>query len=458
MKISRGLFNNMVLQRDRHNLSQTRFEGECGNNGLLFLRVKAGGKTLKTFAKSKAGASINGKFSGILRRLPAGGPYEIELFIEDSKGKQLDKIHVRNVLVGDVWILAGQSNMEGIGHLKYAAKPDEMVRAFYMDDRWEVAKDPIHNISKSIDQVHSDLAGGRPPERPAHVGVGPGIAFGQEMRKRTGLPQGLIACAHGGTSMDQWNPKLKSNGSRSLYGAMLRRFHKNGGKIAGVVWYQGCSNAGPQHSQYTQLMIDFVKAVRNDLDNPRLPIATVQIAGFCGTSFTRLYWNSIQEQQRRLPEKIGCLAVVPAIDLSLDDNIHVSGFDQHRLGKRLAQAMSVLRGNKKAGLPPIELQSVTTSIEKKTQSRVIVVKFRNVMGHLQAPGRASGFHIIKNDEISPFVFRIDLENDKAIIRVGFPSEPENMFIHYGYGLAPYCNITDSADRSLPVFGPLPLTF
>ena len=61
--------------------------------------------------------------------LPVGGPYDIEMMCG-----------VESVVVKDVWILAGQSNMEGCGH--FPRKPlgkDTMVRACYMDDHWDVA-------------------------------------------------------------------------------------------------------------------------------------------------------------------------------------------------------------------------------------------------------------------------------------------------------------------------------
>ena len=448
MKITSGLFDNMVLQRDRQNISQAHFKGECQHAGVLFARVKNGGKT------TKVGICKNGKFKGVLTGLKTDGRYEIELFIKDRPGKVVEKTRIRNVLVGDVWILGGQSNMEGIGYLKYALKPRSKVRAFYMDDRWGIAKDPVHNLYEAVDRVHADLSGGHPPVRASHVGIGPGVAFGQEMFRRTGVPQGLISCAHGGTSMSQWNPALKSKGGKSLYGAMLRRFHKNGGKVAGIVWYQGCSDANDQHIHYTRRMIKLIKAMRNDFGEPHLPVAAAQIAGVYYTSLNPNSWNSIQEQQRLLPEKIHDLAMVPAIDLSLDDLIHLRGFDQNRMGRRLAQAMSFLRRDKNAGLPPIELISITDNIDKNTGVRAVCVKFRNVTGRLQAAGKPAGFTVLDKNKLNPGAFRTDLTTDTAIIRLAPWVNCKSMAVHYGYGLAPYCNITDSADRSLPVLGPV----
>lgn len=458
MKITMGLFDNMVLQRDRRNRSRAYFKGEADRDGALFVRVGARGKTMKGFERIKAGRVRQNKLAGLLKGLPAGGPYDIEISIEDAPGQIAERRRIRNVLVGDVWILGGQSNMEGIGYLKYAARPNSNVRAFYMDDRWATARDPIHNLSKAVDQVHADLNGGTPPLRAPQIGVGPGVAFGQEMQKRTGVPQGLIACAHGGTSMSQWDPALKTKGSRSLYGAMLRRFRKNGGRIAGVVWYQGCSDANAEHIHYTRRMTTLVKNMRRDFGAARLPVVMAQIAGVYSSDFNPDFWNSVQEQQRRLPEKIKYLQVAPAIDLSFDDIIHISGADQNRLGQRLAQAMRVLKHDRQAGRPPPGLSEIIRATDKISGLQTIYVKFRNVMGRLQAAGRPCGFSVIqKNAGAAPVIFRVDLEGATAILRTNLPPGRQPLAVAYGHGLAPYCNITDAADRSLPVFGPVRVT-
>ncbi|MBU4198844.1 MAG: sialate O-acetylesterase [Verrucomicrobia bacterium] len=451
MKISRGLFDRMVLQRNRKNQCDAVFAGECAGAGRVVARVTRNGSAIKGFKHVPVGQAARGAFQGRLRGLIAGGPYEIKLKIESPAGRMLDSMRIRDVLVGDVWILGGQSNMEGIGLIKDAAKPDLRVRAFYMDDRWAVAKDPIHNLGAAVDQVHLDLNGGKRVQRDPKVGTGPGVAFGQEMARRTGVPQGLIACGHGGTSMTQWDPARKNLGGRSLYGATLRRFRKNGSRVAGVVWYQGCSDAiAGDASLYTRRMKVLLNAMRRDFGDSKLPCVAVQIAGVFSQDFNNVFWNSIQDQQRRLPDVITHCAVVPAIDLEYDDGIHISGKDQQRLGRRLAQAMAVLRGDRKAGLPPIALRNVAID-----GSRIKVV-FDHVMGRLQAAGKPAGF-MLGGTQPGNLIFRIDLRGNTAWINTSLESKTlASNRLYYGYGTAPYCNIMDAADRSLPVFGPVPL--
>ena len=334
---------------------------------------------------------------------------------------------------------------------------DPLVRAFYMDDRWAVAKDPIHNMWDCVDVVHVDLKGGmRTPKPDPEWGVCPGPEFGNEMRRISGVPQGLIACAHGGTSMTQWDPDRKKEGGKSLYGAMIRRVVKNGGRVAGLLWYQGCSDASPEAAKlFTGRMKEFVAALRRDCGDKALPVAMVQIGRVIGSSDEGAAdWNSIQDQQRLLQGEIKNITIVPAIDLPLDDNIHVSGAGHYFLGVRLAYAMNVLREGRKAGLPPIALKKVT--IETVHGLGVLVVEFENVCGKLCSGSRPTGFVII-NDKSSVNHFGIQLDGPCARIRSTLSTVAlAGCKLRYGYGPTPYCNIMDEAGRPLPVFGPVSL--
>lgn len=457
MQITNGLFDHMVLQRTKRNKSDAVFDGKCSATGALRAIVIAGGVVLRDFNGIEVGKARGGKFRGRLRGLPVGGPYTIALDICDSQGRPLEELHVEDVLVGDVWVLGGQSNMQGVGHLKYALKPQPMVRAFYMNDQWGVAKEVIHNMWDTVDQVHIDLSGGVRPVKQDVWGVCPALGFGQEMYRLTGVPQGLIACAHGGTSMSQWDPKLKKLGTRSLYGATVRRVRKNGGRVAGVLWYQGCSDANPDAAPlYTERMKKLVAAMRRDFGDPELPVAAVQISRVYSWGGGEKWWNSIQDQQYRLPRVIRRCTVVPAIDLDLDDLIHISGYDQNRLGKRLAYAMHALTGGKKAGKPPITVKRIVPRPNPVTGALDVIVEFDNVVGKLQAKGRPHGFEIVAQQP-GQHVYRVDLDGPRAILKTSLqPQQAENLSVHYGLGYAPYCNITDSIDRSLPVFGPVPI--
>jgi hypothetical protein len=452
MKIETGLFNHMVLQRNKRNVSESLFSGFSAARGPVTATVRKGRSVVKGFAGARVGVAARGKLSGCLKGLPVGGPYDIELRAGD------ETLKIKDVLVGDVWLLGGQSNMQGCGLFpKRRLVVHPQVRAFFMDDRWATAMDPVHNMWECVDQVHLDLHGGvHPAKPPADWGVCPGPAFGNEMRRLTGIPQGMIACGHGATTMTQWDPKRKNEGGKSLYGAMIRRIKKNGGRVAGMIWYQGCSDANPESAPlYTARMKAFASALRRDCGDKALPMTVVQIARVVGwNGENAAHWNSVQDQQRRLPLVIGNLATVPAIDLPLDDSIHIGGAGQYVLGVRLAQAMQVLRVGRKAGLPPIALKKVT--VETVRGLGAVTVEFENVAGKLRSGDRPSGFaFVVQNSPVNPF--DIQLEGPRARIRSGLaPDAFVGSKLHYGYGNDPYCNITDEAGRSLPVFGPIPM--
>jgi sialate O-acetylesterase len=214
---------------------------------------------------------VDGKLTGV----PAGGPYTIGYVIKTATG--VVGSSVGPLFVGDLWVLAGQSNMEGVGDLIDVMPPDPRVMLLGMDGKWTQAEEPLHWLIDSPDPVHSGDPKTR-SERSAQQhktrmkGAGLGLAFAVALADSTGVPIGLVATAHGGTSMEQWNPAKKEQGGNSLYGSMLRQVKLAGGKVRGVLWYQGESDAmGGAWKVYPKVFTDFIAAVRSDFGQPELP-------------------------------------------------------------------------------------------------------------------------------------------------------------------------------------------
>jgi len=381
----------------------------------------------------------------------------VTLEIRPAAGRVRERLTVRDVLVGDVWLLAGQSNMQGCGLLQQPLPKVPEVRAFYMTDRWAVAAEPVHNLWEAVDRVHVDLNGGVPHAKPAaDWGTGPAVSFGQEMWRRRGVPQGLIACAHGGTSMEQWDPARRDEGGASLYGALVRRLRKNGGRVAGLLWYQGCSDTNPSRlvELYTLRMRKLFAAFRRDCRDPNLPVVLAQIGRVVGQDWTLAAgWNSIQEQERQFQQRLRRCAVVPVIDLAIDDGIHISETEQHRLGRRFAQAMEALAGAPAAG--PLPIAHAGCRLRRWRDKAVLEVRFNNVAGALRAAGRPAGFTVSMPGLNNNLVFDTRLHGDRVELRLTQSvTSCTGASVQYGQGTDPYCNITDELDRSLPVFGPV----
>jgi len=467
MKITHGLLKGQVLQRDRRNKASAQISGSCTASSPVETRVRKGARDLRGFGWRPVGEAVNQEFTCQLNGLPCGGPYKIELRIPRSSGKA-ESLTVEDIYVGDVWFMGGQSNMQGIGLMADAPKPHPLVRCFYVRDEWGLAKDPLHFLSEAVDMVHHVLSGraARPTDaelrrerRAMLAGVGVGVHFGAEMVRRTRVPQGLVACAHGGTSMANWSPKLKDQGGQSLYGATLRRFRKLGQPVVGFLWYQGESDAVTPEG-YTERMEELVAAIRDDFGQPDLPWVVAQIGRVVSGGWAAAPWNSIQEQERRLPERIENLDVVPTIDLELDDSIHISAKSFGLLGQRMACAAEALTtGKGKGGIRLKEIRNIVILPTKREPAvSAVELTFSNVVGGLRSVGRPVGFCLANSlGEQVPAFYKVRFKGDKVILQtaLGVPSL-EHMTLHYGFGCDPATNIADARGMGLCVMGPVPV--
>lgn len=241
----------------------------------------------------------------------------------------------------DVYLLAGQSNMSGRGSVEELTeaerRPDPAIRLYGNDGKHRVALDPVDDATGQVDAISADRA----------AGIGPGLIFARAMRKANGRPILLVPCAKGGSSIRQWTP---GGGRDTLYGSCLARIRETGGKLRGVLWYQGetdahaADTAGRWSASFTAL----VARLRADLGQPRLPVVAVQLADkpriedgtdkFPG-------WRVVQQSQAALPGAINCLATVEAKGQPLaPDDLHLTTAAQRVVGVRLAEGMRRLIG------------------------------------------------------------------------------------------------------------------
>jgi sialate O-acetylesterase len=454
MRITSGILSGHVLQRAPRG-ARVRISGETSASGTVTLVLSAAGKTVRGWTGKKVGKATKGSFSADVKGLPTGGPYTLTLQCGS------DQVAVPDIYVGDLWLMAGQSNLEGCGYLANAPKPHPLVRNFSMGRYWELARDPLHHRAESADVVHNS---GRPETRSEAAkakrarlkGAGVGVYFGHEMVARSGVPQGLIATAQGGTSMAQWSPEKRDLGGASLYGSMLASLRAVGQPIAGVLWYQGCSDTSVEAEQvYTKKMQELVAAVRKDLKQPKLPWITVQIARVVGNGAGGREWNSIQEQQRLLPGVIKHLETVAAIDLELDDLIHVSTAAYATLAARMARAAARLAlGDRRE--KPAPRQVTAKLLPQQLSGPVVEVHYPDAVGGLHSPGLPQGFTFVDpQHQPVDIIYKTVLTKDRALLHLT-SLDRTDLRLMYGHGRNPICNVTDGRGFALPVFGPLVL--
>ena len=467
IRVTSGIVDDQVLQRNAEQTAEVHLAGTVSGK-------KVNGRTLEARVLSGSGLPVAGfdwtpigkvqklKWAGDLKGLPTGGPYRLELRLQDS-----DLIaSVSRILVGDLWVLAGQSNMEGHGDLVDVQQPWPLVRSFDLADHWLIAEEPLHTLVNAADPVHWPLNDEKTPERwtgeklerylaNRRKGAGLGLPFAVEMLKRTGIPIGLIPCAHGGTSMDQWDPALKDQGGESLYGSMLRRFRAVGGSVRGVLWYQGESDANPQAAAAFRLKFEnFVTAVRTDFKQPELPFYYVQIGRHVsGTNVAD--WNAVQTAQLQAESEIPHSGMVAALDLSLDDGIHIGTQDLKRIARRLANLVcqDLFPRMQTYG----ELKRGPRPLAAKFSEGMVKVSFSGVNTRLQGEGRISGFSIHDQDgKLVPAIYkaRVDPAEASTVLLYVQGTLPQNAAVWYGYGKDPYCNVRDAEDMAVPAFGPV----
>jgi sialate O-acetylesterase len=403
----------------------------------------------------------------------------------------------------ELWLLAGQSNMYGMGILDEELPADPQIQLFRMNNTWDVAREPIHNQLESIFGVHRLLqknkdgsawsvddqvaAYAKNLKRPAterNRCVGPGLFFAHDLRAEIKNPIGLIPTAHGGTTLAQWSPELKNKGTDSLYGAMLARARLTqaggkGGHLRGMLWYQGESDAitpaiklrsdGTSETvgeAYTRQWLAFIDAVRADLGQPELPILYVQIGRRCQLDDKEgPAWEEVREAQRLTMTQRPNLYMIPAVDQSYDDPIHVSAAGQHVIGKRLAEVALDKVYHRPGHATLIEVASVENlGPEPNTYrpNRTIRVKFRGVNGRLKAEGRPTGFTLrrkpgmetVGGSNLHSVTF--DPQDSGAVLIKLRSTRFDYLNLYYAPGCDPYVNITDEKGMGLPAFGPLPL--
>ena len=362
--------------------------------------------------------------------------------------------------VGDLWVLAGQSNMEGCGKLKEVEAPEIGVSCFYMGDKWDIAQEPLCWLNESLDRVHwraseAELSQVVVRERRGRtIGAGLGMAFGKTILRHTEVPVGLIMCAHGGSSMTQWSKDSVSgdDAGNTLYGAMFRKIHKLGGKIKGVLWYQGEAEANEADAiLYDGRMKAWVAEFRRDLGDQSIPFIYAQLSVVYFMDSEAVWWNRVQHEQLLLEEALAPAAMVPTIDAELSDIIHLNTASLREVGRRMAlQALRLSYGQHGYSTGP-RMDCLKWN-DDRTELHIAVT---GTNGCLQLEERIYGFTIEANGE--NLLHSAFLSPDRQAIRILFDENvPIDSRLWYGTGLNPTTNVKDAAGIPMPMFGPVGL--
>jgi len=277
--------------------------------------------------------------------------------------KGSNTLTLNDVLLGEVWICSGQSNMEwplnkGVlnGQEEIAAANHPQIRLFNV---------PGHvSVPEPLDDPRGQWKICSPETLPGFSAVG--YFFGRELQQELKVPIGLVGTNWGGTRIEPWTPavgfravpelkdiveKLDAPKPEEPEPTGKRRKGKPGGgdpteiyngmvhaltplSARGVIWYQGESNAG-DGLRYDFMKEALVKGWRTTFENDKLSFYWVQLAAFRQNDVNPAGggWGPVREGQRRAL-RLPNTGMAVAIDIGDAKNIHPS--NKLDVGKRLA--------------------------------------------------------------------------------------------------------------------------
>lgn len=304
--------------------------------------------------------------------VPAGGLYRLETRLTvpgeaEEWGVRGDMRHCLGV--GDVWVIAGQSNAVGYGRGPVHDPPQLGVHAFRHNDCWSLATHPLGDSTGTRHEVNRERA------NPAHA---PHLEFGRLLQARLGYPIGLIPTALGGSPLSEW--ECKGGVPGALMANMVEMVRLAGGRVRGMLWYQGESDAGPGMAEsYAERFAAAVGAWRAALGAPALPILTVQLNRVhMADSTPDRWWSVMREAQRQVARNVPGVAVISALDLPVSDLIHTAGPGNMVLAGRLANAaLGAVHGRAVAYRAPD-----VTRAEWETAPRVVRLTFAHVVSRM----------------------------------------------------------------------------
>ena len=314
--------NGMVLQRE----TKANLWGEARQNATMKITTSWDKRTYLVKADGQ------GKWKSSVTTPEAGGPYTITF--DDG-----EKTVLENILIGEVWICSGQSNME-MQMKGFKAQPvagaisdcllstDAQLRMFTVKRNSQFA--PVGDVSGTWMEANP----GNTREFSATA-----YYFGRLLRQVLGVPVGLISTSWGGSACEAWmtaewlkafpdakipqseaDIKSKNRTPTVLYNGMLHPLIGYG--MRGVIWYQGEDNV-PRYKTYADMLSTMIRGWRADWQQGDFPFYYCQIAPY---DYSLIDWKTnsalLREQQSKVERMVGNTGMAVLMDAGLEYGIH----------------------------------------------------------------------------------------------------------------------------------------
>lgn len=424
------------------------------------------GEKVSVSFRGKSIATVAGDDGRWVAAIPsgeAGGPFDLTI-----NGN--NKIKLKNVLVGEVWVCSGQSNMEW------------SINASNEADK-KLAKDEPHNpmlrmftVKKAFPTTpQKDVSGSWIEAQPDTVGKfsAVGYFFGRDLNKALKVPVGLIHTSWGGTRAEAWTSKEfldghdwfmnehakfdtskpNANSPSVLYNGMIHPILNYG--IKGAIWYQGESNAG-QAYKYRGLFPMMIQNWRKDFNQGDFPFYFVQLAPFnpIPKAPGESQWAELREAQT-MTLKLHHTGMAVITDFGNEYDIHPT--PKQPVGERLSLNARALTYGEKIPYSGPMYKSVKFDGEKAiltfdhvggglVAKKLVPTLVQEKKGGSQAAWRVdpeakdvdlTGFTIAGKDR--------QFFNAKAVIQgneviVSSPDVTEAVAVRYGWANHPLCGL------------------
>ena len=427
---------------------------------------------------TKAGS--DGKWKLKLTKLKEGGPQTMTV-------KGSNTITIKDVLVGEVWLGSGQSNMalqvKSANNFEQEQAAANLPQIRMFTER-----------SKATTTAQEECSGEWVVCAPDTVGgfSATSYFFGREIHKALKVPVGLVHSSVGGTPIESWispeaqqaSPELKAFFNRSASAAdkvdpakakakydkdlakwkedakkaraegktppraprdpiALRERKGNvgglfNGKIAplipytirGALWYQGEANSTPDKAPFYQHQLPLLVKDWRARWGYDFPFAWVQLPNFDGPGRD---WPTVREATLKALA-VPNTGMAVCIDIGEAKNIHPK--NKQEVGRRLASwAMRNAYGHKGSPLSPLYASH-------RILGKEIELSFTNIeCGLVAKGGDLKGFVIAGDDKVwHPALARLNLSSAWFKVIVSSPEVPKPVAVRYGWANNPECNL------------------
>ncbi len=428
LNIASVLGNNMVLQRN----SEIKLWGTAEANTVITIKTTWNKELVKTLSNA------NGEWMAKLKTIDAGGPYSISI-----KTKK-EKIELSNILLGEVWLCSGQSNMEmpvlGFGSQPVLGSGEALMNANNQNIR-------LFTVKKAAMPTPQDTCGGQWLEANAQT-VGRfsavGYFYARLLQQKLNVPIGIISSSVGGTPVETWMghnalakfPDILSRSSKyskeqdrasHLYNGMIKPIVNF--NIKGAIWYQGEANR-TRHAEYASLLSAMVSGWRADFGVGEFPFYYVQIAPYAYGDSKGLVSVYMRDEQLKAMNMIANSGMVCTLDLGSELWIHPA--QKETIANRLAGwALAETYGSKGVFYKSPTFKSI------EIKDSVVTVSFNNSeFGITTFDKSVDCFEVAGEDKVFYPAKMTKMHNDFRKVEVSSDKVKRPVALRYAYSNFP----------------------